>query len=110
MRSTKPRRFPGWRATAAEKIAPKKRAAFDPHLWEHSKGLGGSGEGTNLEQLRARLGQLLNGAVLFIAVQKKLGTARLSSPAKSASAAKRRFGFGETDAAVPGMERAQVQD
>jgi osmotically inducible protein OsmC len=57
-----------------------KIALEEGGLWlhtEHSKGLGGSGEGTNPEQLFA-LGwaNCFNGAVLFIAGQKKLDASK----------------------------------
>ncbi|HWA23757.1 MAG TPA: organic hydroperoxide resistance protein [Caulobacterales bacterium] len=44
---------------------------------EHAKGLGGSGEGTNPEQLFAMgYATCFNGAVLFVAAQKKLDAAK----------------------------------
>jgi Ohr subfamily peroxiredoxin len=72
---------------------------------EHSKGLGGSGEGTNPEQLFA-LGwaNCFNGAVLFIAGQKKLDA---SKAVVTCEVIGREEGLGlPPDAAAPGLERA----
>jgi Ohr subfamily peroxiredoxin len=85
-------------------------------LWfhtEHSKGLGGSGEGSNPEQLFA-LGwsNCFNSAVLFVASQKKIDASK--------AVVKCEVSIGRGDAglelaakltlAIPGMERAQVQE
>jgi Ohr subfamily peroxiredoxin len=80
---------------------------------EHSKGLGGSGEGSNPEQLFA-LGwaNCFNSAVAFVAGQKKIDAAKAIVTCE--------VGIGRTDAglglsakitlAVPGLDGAQVQD
>lgn len=93
-----------------------KVALAEGGLWfhtEHSKGLGGSGEGTNPEQLFA-LGyaNCFNSAVLFVATQKKIDASK--------AAVKCEIGIGRADGglslsakltlAIPGMDRAQVQD
>ena len=80
---------------------------------EHSKPLGGSGEGTNPEQLFAMgWATCFNGAVLFIAGQKKLDASK--------AVVKCEVGIGRDDTglglsakltlAIPGLERAQVQE
>jgi Ohr subfamily peroxiredoxin len=96
--------------------AAGKIALADGGLWlhtEHSKPLGGSGEGTNPEQLFA-LGwaNCFNGAVLFAAAQKKIDAGR--------AVVKCEVGIGREEGglglsakitlAIPGMERAQVQE
>jgi len=80
---------------------------------EHSKGLGGSGEGSNPEQLFA-LGwaNCFNSAVAFVASQKKIDAGKAVVTCE--------VGIGRTEGglglsakitlAIPGMERAQVQD
>ncbi|MBY0563559.1 MAG: organic hydroperoxide resistance protein [Hyphomonadaceae bacterium] len=93
-----------------------KVALTDGGLWfhtEHSKGLGGSGEGANPEQLFA-LGyaNCFNSAVLFVAAQKKIDA--------SAAVVKCEVGIGRQEGglglsakltlSIPGMERAQVQE
>lgn len=93
-----------------------KVALTDGGLWvhtEHSKGLGGSGEGSNPEQLFA-LGwaNCFNSAVLFVATQKKIDAAKAVVTCE--------VGIGRDDSglglsakltlAIPGMERAQVQE
>lgn len=85
-------------------------------LWfhnEHSKPLGGSGEGTNPEQLFAMgWATCFNGAVLFIAGQKKIDASK--------AVVKCEVGIGREEGglglsakltlAVPGLDRAQVQE
>jgi Ohr subfamily peroxiredoxin len=93
-----------------------KVALTDGGLWfhtEHSKGLGGSGEGANPEQLFA-LGyaNCFNSAVLFVASQKQIDA--------SAAVVTCEVGIGRGEGglglsakltlAIPGMERAQVQE
>jgi Ohr subfamily peroxiredoxin len=93
-----------------------KVALTDGGLWfhtEHSKGLGGSGEGANPEQLFA-LGyaNCFNSAVLFVASQKKIDA--------SAAVVTCEVGIGRGEGglglsakltlAIPGMELAQVQE
>jgi Ohr subfamily peroxiredoxin len=93
-----------------------KVALTDGGLWfhmEHSKPLGGSGEGVNPEQLFAMgWATCFNGAVLFIAGQKKLDASK--------AVVKCEVGIGREEGglglsakltlSVPGMERAQVQE
>ncbi len=80
---------------------------------EHSKGLGGSGEGSNPEQLFA-LGwaNCFNSAVAFVAGQKKVDASKAIVTCE--------VGIGRTEGglglsakitlAIAGMERAQVQE
>jgi lipoyl-dependent peroxiredoxin len=93
-----------------------KVALAEGGLWfhnEHSKPLGGSGEGTNPEQLFAMgWATCFNGAVLFIAGQKKIDASK--------AVVKCEVGIGREEGglglsakltlSVPGMERAQVQE
>jgi Ohr subfamily peroxiredoxin len=93
-----------------------KVALTDGGLWfhnEHSKPLGGSGEGTNPEQLFAMgWATCFNGAVLFIAGQKKIDASK--------AVVKCEVGIGREEGglglsakltlAVPGLDRAQVQE
>ncbi len=80
---------------------------------EHSKPLGGSGEGVNPEQLFAMgWATCFNGAVLFIAKQKNVDASKAVVTCE--------VGIGRDDSglglsakltlAVPGMDRAQVQE
>lgn len=80
---------------------------------EHPKPLGGSGEGANPEQLFAMgWATCFNGAVLFIAGQKKIDAAK--------AVVKCEVGIGREEGglglsakltlAVPGLDRAQVQE
>jgi lipoyl-dependent peroxiredoxin len=93
-----------------------KVALTDTGLWyhtEHSKGLGGSGEGANPEQFFA-LGyaNCFNSAVLFVASQKKIDA--------SAAVVTCEVGIGRGEGglglsakltlSIPGMDRAQVQE
>lgn len=93
-----------------------KVALTDGGLWfhtEHSKGLGGSGEGANPEQLFA-LGyaNCFNSAVLFVASQKKIDA--------SAAVVRCEVGIGREEGglglsakitlSILGMERPQVQE
>jgi lipoyl-dependent peroxiredoxin len=80
---------------------------------EHSKGLGGSGEGSNPEQLFA-LGwaNCFNSAVAFVAGQKKIDASK--------AIVKCEVGIGRAEGGlslsskitlqIPGMDRAQVQE
>jgi Ohr subfamily peroxiredoxin len=91
-------------------------ALTDGGLWfhtEHSKGLGGSGEGTNPEQLFA-LGwaNCFNSAVLFVATQKKLDAAKAGVTCE-VGISREEGGLGlsaKLTLSIPGMERAQVQE
>lgn len=98
------------------KVALAGEGGGTGRIWlhnEHAKGLGGSGEGTNPEQLFA-LGwaTCFNGAVLFVASQKKIDAAK--------AIVKVDVGIGKDDTSfalsakitlsVPGLERAQVQE
>jgi Ohr subfamily peroxiredoxin len=93
-----------------------KVALTEGGLWhhtEHSKGLGGSGEGANPEQFFA-LGyaNCFNSAVLFVASQKKIDA--------SAAVVTCEVGIGRGEGglglsakltlSIPGMDRAQVQE
>ncbi len=85
-------------------------------LWlhnEHDKALGGSGEGTNPEQLFAMgWATCFNGAVLLVASQKKIDAAK--------AVVKCSVGLNRGDdglslsakltLSVPGLDRAQVQE
>src|SRR5262249_5306448 len=85
-------------------------------LWlhnEHAKGLGGSGEGTNPEELFAMgWATCFNGAVLFVASQKKIDATK--------AIVKIDVGIGKDDTSfaltakitlsVPGLDPAQVTD
>lgn len=80
---------------------------------EHPKALGGSGEGANPEQFFA-LGyaNCFNGAVLFVASQKKIDAAKAAvsveiglSKDETSFALSARIGL-----SVPGLDRAQVQE
>jgi Ohr subfamily peroxiredoxin len=96
---------------AGGKVALKEGGLYF-HM-EHSKGLGGSGEGSNPEQLFA-LGwaNCFNSAVAFVAGQKKIDAAKAIVTCE--------VDIGRTDGglglsakitlAVPGLERAQVQE
>ncbi len=93
-----------------------KVALAEGGLWfhnEHSKPLGGSGEGTNPEQLFAMgWATCFNGAVLFTAGQKKIDASK--------AVVKCEVGIGREEGglglsakltlAVPGLDRAQVQE
>jgi Ohr subfamily peroxiredoxin len=93
-----------------------KVALAEGGLWyhnEHAKPLGGSGEGTNPEQLFAMgWATCFNGAVLFVAKQKDIDAA------KAVVSCEVGIGRDETSFAlsakitlsVPGLERAQVQE
>ncbi|MBN8608699.1 MAG: Ohr family peroxiredoxin [Caulobacterales bacterium] len=93
-----------------------KVALAEGGLWihtEHSKGLGGSGEGANPEQLFA-LGwsNCFNSAVLFAATQKKIDASKAVVKCE-VSIAREETGLGlsaKLTLAIPGMERAQVQE
>lgn len=80
---------------------------------EHSKGLGGSGEGSNPEQLFA-LGwaNCFNSAVAFVAGQKKIDASKATVKC-AVSIGREEGGLGLSATltlSVPGMERAQVQE
>ena len=93
-----------------------KVALTDGGLWyhtEHSKGLGGSGEGSNPEQLFA-LGwaNCFNSAVLFVATQKKIDASKAEVKCE-VGIGRDESGLGlsaKLTLAIPGMERAQVQE
>ncbi|MBL8537552.1 MAG: Ohr family peroxiredoxin [Hyphomonadaceae bacterium] len=107
-----------YKTTAVSKggRAGGKVALTDTGLWyhtEHSKGLGGSGEGANPEQFFA-LGyaNCFNSAVLFVATQKKIDA--------SAAVVTCEVGIGRGEGglglsakltlSIPGMDRALVQE
>lgn len=93
-----------------------KVALTEGGLWyhtEHSKGLGGSGEGANPEQLFA-LGyaNCFNSAVLFVAGQKKIDAAKAVVTCE-VGIGREEGGLGlsaKLTLAIPGLERAQVQE
>jgi lipoyl-dependent peroxiredoxin len=80
---------------------------------EHSKPLGGTGEGINPEQLFAMgWATCFNGAVLFIAGQKKLDASKAVVTCE-VGIGREEGGLGlsaKLTLAVPGLERAQVQE
>ena len=80
---------------------------------EHSKPLGGTGEGINPEQLFAMgWATCFNGAVLFIAGQKKLDTSKAVVTCE-VGIGREEGGLGlsaKLTLAVPGLERSQVQE
>jgi Ohr subfamily peroxiredoxin len=80
---------------------------------EHSKPLGGSGEGVNPEQLFAMgWATCFNGAVLFIAKQKNID-ATSAIVTCEVGIGREEGGLGlsaKLTLAVPGLERAQVQE
>ncbi|MGE0596878.1 MAG: organic hydroperoxide resistance protein [Hyphomonadaceae bacterium] len=93
-----------------------KVALVDGAIWfhnEHSKPLGGSGEGVNPEQLFAMgWATCFNGAVLFIAGQKKVDAAKAVVTCE-VGIGREEGGLGlsaKLTLAVPGMERGQVQE
>src|SRR5512147_1410076 len=93
-----------------------KAALAEGGLWihmEHSKGLGGSGEGANPEQLFAiGWANCFNSAVLFVAAQKKIDAAKAVVKCQ-VSIGRDDSGLGlsaKITLAVPGMDRAQVQE
>jgi Ohr subfamily peroxiredoxin len=93
-----------------------KAALTEGGLWfhmEHSKPLGGSGEGVNPEQLFAMgWATCFNGAVLFIAGQKKLDASKAEVTCE-VGIGREEGGLGlsaRLTLTVPGMERAQVQE
>jgi lipoyl-dependent peroxiredoxin len=85
-------------------------------LWfhtEHAKGLGGSGEGTNPEQLFA-LGwaNCFNSAVLFVAKQKNIDASKAVVTCE-VGIGRAEGGLslsGKLTLSIPGMDRAQVQE
>jgi osmotically inducible protein OsmC len=80
---------------------------------EHAKGLGGSGEGVNPEQLFAMgWATCFNGAVLLVASQKKIDAAKAIVKC-TVGLGKDETSFGlsaKITLSVPGLERAQVQE
>lgn len=93
-----------------------KVALTEGGLWfhnEHSKPLGGTGEGTNPEQLFAMgWATCFNGAVLFIAGQKKIDAAKAIVKCE-VGIGREEGGLGlsaKLTLAVPGLDRAQVQE
>ena len=93
-----------------------KVALAEGGVWfhnEHAKGLGGSGEGVNPEQLFAMgWATCFNGAVLFIAKQKNIDAAKAIVTCE--------VGIGRDDTGlglsakltleIPGMDKAQVKE
>ncbi len=103
-------------ATCKGGRAGGKVALAEGGLWfhnEHSKPLGGSGEGTNPEQLFAMgWATCFNGAVLFIAAQKKIDAAKAEVKCE-VGIGREEGGLGlsaKLTLAVPGLDRAQVQE
>jgi Ohr subfamily peroxiredoxin len=93
-----------------------KAALAEGGIWihmEHSKGLGGSGEGANPEQLFAiGWSNCFNSAVLFVAGQKKIDASKAVVKV-DVSIGREESGLGlsaKITLAVPGMDRAQVQE
>jgi osmotically inducible protein OsmC len=93
-----------------------KAALSEGGVWihmEHSKGLGGSGEGTNPEQLFAiGWSNCFNSAVLFVAGQKKLDASKAVVKCQ-VSIGRDDSGLGlsaKLTLSIPGMDRAQVQE
>ena len=93
-----------------------KVALAEGGLWyhnEHSKPLGGSGEGSNPEQLFAMgWATCFNGAVLLVAGQKKLDASK-AVVACEVGIGRDETGLGlsaKLTLAVPGLERGQVQE
>jgi Ohr subfamily peroxiredoxin len=81
---------------------------------EHAKGLGGSGEGVNPEQLFA-LGYstCFNGAVLFAAAQKKLDASKARVTCEVDIGVKEGGGFAlaaRMKIHVPGLSKEQMQE
>ena len=81
---------------------------------EHAKGLGGSGEGVNPEQLFA-LGYAtcFNGAVLFVAAQKKLDATKAKVTCEVDIGPKEGGGFAlaaRMKIHVPGLSTEQMQE
>jgi len=80
---------------------------------EHSKPLGGSGEGVNPEQLFAMgWATCFNGAVMLVAKQKNLDAAKAIVGCE-VGIGREEGGLGlsaKLTLAVPGLERAQVQE
>jgi Ohr subfamily peroxiredoxin len=93
-----------------------KVALSEGGLWlhmEHSKPLGGSGEGVNPEQLFAMgWATCFNGAVLFIAKQKNIDASKAVVTCE-VGIGREEGGLGlsaKLTLAVPGMDRAQTQE
>jgi Ohr subfamily peroxiredoxin len=96
--------------------AAGKAALAEGGLWfhmEHSKPLGGSGEGVNPEQLFAMgWATCFNGAVLFIAKQKNVDATNAVVTCE-VGIGREEGGLGlsaKLTLAVPGLERAKVQE
>ena len=93
-----------------------KVALAEGGLWyhnEHAKPLGGSGEGTNPEQLFVMgWATCFNGAVLFAASQKKVDASKAVVTCEvGIGRDETSFGLSaKLTLAVPGMDRAQVQE
>lgn len=93
-----------------------KAALSEGGLWlhmEHSKPLGGSGEGANPEQLFAMgWATCFNGAVLFAAKQKNVDASKAVVTCEvGIGRDETSFGLSaKITLAIPGMERAQVQE
>lgn len=93
-----------------------KVALAEGGIWfhnEHSKPLGGTGEGINPEQLFAMgWATCFNGAVLFVAGQKKLDASKAIVTCE-VGIGREEGGLGlsaKITLAVPGMDPAQVQE
>jgi lipoyl-dependent peroxiredoxin len=104
----------GGRAGGKVALAPDGKEGAG--IWfhnEHSKPLGGTGEGINPEQLFAMgWATCFNGAVLFVAAQKKLDAAKAIVTCE-VGIGREEGGLGlsaKITLAVPGMERVQVQE
>jgi osmotically inducible protein OsmC len=80
---------------------------------EHSKGLGGSGEGSNPEQLFAMgWANCFNSAVAFIAAQKKMDASKAVVTCE-VGIGREEGGLGlsaKLTLSIPDMDRAQVQE
>jgi osmotically inducible protein OsmC len=109
---------PLYKAKAVSKggRAGGKAALTEGGLWfhmEHSKPLGGSGEGVNPEQLFAiGWATCFNGAVLFIAKQKNIDAANAVVTCE-VGIGREEGGLGlstKLTLAVPGLDRAKVQE
>lgn len=109
---------PLYRTTGISKggRASGKAALADGGLWfhmEHSKPLGGSGEGVNPEQLFAMgWATCFNGALLFIAAQKKIDASKAVVKCE-VGIGREETGLGlsaKITLSISGMERAQVQE
>ena len=94
------------------KVAPKEGGIY-LHT-EHAKGLGGSGEGSNPEQLFAMgYATCFNGAVLFVAAQKKWDATKAKVTCEVDIGNKEGGGFAlaaRMKIHVPGLSKEQMQE